>query len=568
MKSGWQHFYSDIKTAVLNLDTLDSLLQQAVAQITTLYGAECLLWAGFELGVADALRVYTTPQTADRYANTFGFLTAPTPLAADTEAGVASLATSVYPYRIRSLPLWLLDQQHCPHLTQLDTGDLIIPVTQRGSAFASDQDALAPTGALQFVLQLDRSRRDRSLSPPASDSPSSAVAVGPIGDWSSEELLSLEIISSQLGLAHSALYWRQRLEQARQQAALVGRISRLLNSTLNPDELVGCIVAELGCSLNCDRSILVNLCHDPVSILAVWDHPAQELPPLEQRQTSQAYWHSTIDLFLQGGACYLQIKQRDSVPDPLQVWLKDIGAESVLLVPMFIQDEFFGAVALLSYQQERAYLIDELQTVRQVADQAAIALTNAQNYQQLWHKQQMLRMQNDSLQEAILRDDLTQLMNRRSLERELENLSMTAIWTIRPVFSVIVCDIDYFKHVNDVYGHLVGDQVLQGVAQRLQGQLRRGTPAYRYGGEEFVIILTDTPLHLALDVAERLRRAIRASPIPTKVADIDITASFGVAQQNPSNDRCAWDVLQRADKALYEAKRQGRDRVQALESSG
>ncbi|NJO39484.1 MAG: GGDEF domain-containing protein [Cyanobacteria bacterium CRU_2_1] len=173
-------------------------------------------------------------------------------------------------------------------------------------------------------------------------------------------------------------------------------------------------------------------------------------------------------------------------------------------------------------------------------------------------------MQNHSLKQEILRDELTQLMNRRSLERELNQLSTTAIWRIQPIFSVIVCDIDYFKLVNDVYGHLIGDEVLQVLAQRLQGQLRRGTPAYRYGGEEFVVVLTETPLSQAVDVAERLRHTIRSTPIQTKVGLIDITASFGIAQQNISFDSSAWDVLKRADDALYEAKRQGRDRVYVL----
>ncbi|NJR66757.1 MAG: GGDEF domain-containing protein [Leptolyngbyaceae cyanobacterium CRU_2_3] len=219
----------------------------------------------------------------------------------------------------------------------------------------------------------------------------------------------------------------------------------------------------------------------------------------------------------------------------------------------------------MSYQEERAYLLDELQTIRQVADQAAIALTNAQNYQSLWRRQEMLRMQNDSLQKTVMRDDLTQLMNRRSLERELEQLSMTAVWTVQSSFSIIVCDIDYFKMVNDEHGHLVGDEVLIELAQRLQGQLRRGTLAYRYGGEEFVIILTDTPLDQAIDVAERLRRAVNNSSMPTRIGDMAVTASFGVAQQSPIFDHSAWDVLQRADKALYDAKRNGRNRVQAVE---
>lgn len=172
-----------------------------------------------------------------------------------------------------------------------------------------------------------------------------------------------------------------------------------------------------------------------------------------------------------------------------------------------------------------------------------------------------------TLQPASLRDPLTQLLNRRSLELELEQLSLGAIWTVNPPFCVIVCDIDYFKPINDAHSHSVGDQVLQAVAKRLQGQLRRGTSAYRYGGEEFAVILTDTPLTLALDVAERLRQAIRSTPIVTQAGSLEVTASFGLAQRDLTIDRTAWDVLQHADRALYEAKRLGRDRIHSLDSA-
>jgi diguanylate cyclase (GGDEF)-like protein len=595
MTPSWREFYSQVKTAVLNLDSLDSLLQQTVEKISILYSAECLLWSGLELGIADALRVFATADTAKRYAASLGFASPPLPLASASH----STETTILQFRPRSLPLWLLDQQNLPQRLQLESGELIIPVTNRGSFFDTAAAGVTIANSLQFVLQLRRpvlskaenaaefaanvtgfdgepsgqranpgdsaSEHELLMLPPALKPSRSLPA--PIQGWSSAELESLEIICSQLGLAYSALYWRQRLEQSRQQAALVGRVSRLLNSTLNPDEIVSRIVAELGTGLHCDRSILVDLRHDPAIVLAVWDQPGCEFGFLEQRQIRHSYWQNVIEMFMQGGTSYLQIGLNEASADPLQVWLQDIGAQSVLVVPLFIQEEFFGAVALLSYQRDRSYLIDELQTVRQVADQAAIALTNAQHYQRLWRRQEALRMQNNSLQRAILRDELTQLMNRRSLERELDQLSMGAIWTTHPPFCIIVCDIDYFKNINDAHGHLVGDEVLQEIAKRLQGQLRRGTSAYRYGGEEFVIILSDTPLQQAIDVSERLRRAIRSTPIPTKAQPLDVTASFGLAQQNLICDHSAWDVLQRADLALYEAKRQGRDRVHALEAS-
>jgi diguanylate cyclase (GGDEF)-like protein len=588
MKSSWKQIYPWIKTAVLNLDSVDHFLRQVVAELAALFDVECLLWIGIEPGAAEFC-VYGTSEAVHQCAvqvdSALSSVTAISVTAtgdrtdnnfvdhrSDNHHASTDRVQSFHP---RSLPRWLLEQQQLPQLKQLDSGDLIIPVTSRGTS-PSEPYSPAITNSVQFVLQLKRSIPTLPIadlvSPTVSyysstaDSPHLPPSHLPIVGWTASELETLEVICTQVGLAYSALYWRQRLEQSRQQAALIGRIARLLNSTLNPDEIIGRIVAELGYGLQCDRSILANLSQQPATILAVWDHPERNLPPLNDRQLNRGDWQNVVDLFINGGASYLQMDST-SAADPLQVWLKAMGALSVLLVPLFIQEEFFGAVALLSYQRDRLYLLDELQTVRQVADQAAIALTNAQNYQSLWHKKEILLRQNSTLQQAILRDDLTHLMNRRSLERELEQLSTKAVWTIQPLFSVIVCDIDYFKLVNDAYGHLIGDEVLQRLAHRLQNQLRRGTPAYRYGGEEFVIILTETDLSKAMDVAERLRLSIRQTSFETKMGLIDVTASFGVAQQDPINDQSAWDVLQRADRALYEAKRQGRDRVEAIDPS-
>jgi diguanylate cyclase (GGDEF)-like protein len=135
------------------------------------------------------------------------------------------------------------------------------------------------------------------------------------------------------------------------------------------------------------------------------------------------------------------------------------------------------------------------------------------------------------------------------------------MWLVRPAFSIIMGDIDYFKLVNDAHGHAVGDEVLRQIAERFQNQLRQGTPAYRYGGEEFVILLPETQLSAAIGVAERLRWAIAAHPIKTSVGTLGITVSFGVAQQDATRDRDALDVLERAIEAIAEAKRQGRDCV-------
>ncbi|HEY9648820.1 MAG TPA: sensor domain-containing diguanylate cyclase [Chroococcidiopsis sp.] len=566
----WNDIYPWIKAAVTELESLDGLLSQAVRRIATVYHAECVLFVGLE-GGPGTLRAYATSGEWAALEPLSPLMLLYTAERSPDSVPIHGTTEGVGQFSPKSLPDWLLDQLKTPGTTQLPTGELIVSIENQERLSTLLPGASTASNSLQLVLRLRRpaAAADPAGPPVATDRSPSAPSESPSSNvreaiWTAQEVEGLEVVGSQLGLAYSALFWRHRLEQSRQQAALVGRISRLINSSLNPDEIVGRIVAELGQGLQCDRCILVDLRHTLAKILAVWDHPDRDIPRLEGRQIERALWQDVVDMFFQGGASYLQVEGQDVDPDPLQQWLAQVKAASVLIVPLFIQAEFFGAVALLSHHHGRVYQLDELQTMRQVADQAAIALTNAQNFQSLWYRQESLRLQNSTLQQEVIRDELTQLMNRRSLERELEQLSTVAVWAVQSPFSIIVCDIDYFKLVNDTHGHLVGDEVLQTLAHRLQHQLRKDTPVYRYGGEEFIVILVGTLLKTATDVAERLRYAIGSEPIETSVGRIKVTASFGVTEQSPERDRHAWDVVHRADQALYEAKRQGRDRVKTL----
>ncbi|MBW4490141.1 MAG: sensor domain-containing diguanylate cyclase [Trichocoleus desertorum ATA4-8-CV12] len=561
----WKYIYPLVETAVINLDSADSLLRQVVEAIAAEHQVECLLWTGFDPGTADGIQVYGTGRALHNLQQELSLVPV------TTRASVVNLNASiarepkVQICHLEKSPQWLLEQHHLSHTARVLGERLIVP------AWNGDR--------LRFVLQLQRYLPQATTHLPATvetkrkpflrsylnpKAPAVQPISAPTATWSVEEVEALEIVCSQVVLALHALHWRERLEQSRQQAALVGRIVRLLNSSLNPNEIVECIVAELGQGLNSDRCVLVDLRGDPVHILASWDHPDRCLQALEKRYIARDVWQDTVEMFLQGAASYLELELSQPEADSLLSWLQEIQALAALIVPLFVQDEFFGAVLLLSYQKERVYGLDELQTIRQVADQAAVALTNAQHYQSLWFKQETLRLQNNSLQLEVIHDELTQLLNRRSLERELAQLSAPAQWNLQPPFSVIVCDIDYFKLINDSYGHLVGDEVLYSLAQRLQKQLRFGTSAYRYGGEEFVIALMDVTLDKAFEVAERLRLAIRSTAFETTIGPLEITASFGVAQQDPNGDQDAWDTVQRADQALYEAKRQGRDRAIVL----
>ena len=128
----------------------------------------------------------------------------------------------------------------------------------------------------------------------------------------------------------------------------------------------------------------------------------------------------------------------------------------------------------------------------------------------------------------------------------------------------MILDIDFFKAINDTYGHDAGDDVLREFAVRVRKSIRGIDLACRYGGEEFVIVMPETDLHVAGMVAERLRRAIAGEPFAVNKATkrIDVTASIGLSTLEMKAEDIA-DVMKRADNALYRAKREGRNRVVA-----
>jgi diguanylate cyclase (GGDEF)-like protein len=163
----------------------------------------------------------------------------------------------------------------------------------------------------------------------------------------------------------------------------------------------------------------------------------------------------------------------------------------------------------------------------------------------------------DTCEEEAFTDHLTGLANRRRFERQLEReVSRTRRYN-RP-FCLLIIDIDNFKQVNDTHGHETGDEVIRRLSLTLQAGTRGIDLAARIGGEEFAVILPETDFEGGLDVAERLRIAVREMEIPTVGR---ITASFGVAEF-PLCAATGRELVGVADAALYEAKRGGRDRVE------
>ena len=227
-----------------------------------------------------------------------------------------------------------------------------------------------------------------------------------------------------------------------------------------------------------------------------------------------------------------------------------------ICIPMSAHGDTVGVLHLMG---RRLLTDDHIQRLTQakrslgiaVAEQTALALTNIE-------LRERLRLQ-------ALRDPLTGLLNRRFVEEWIDREAARADRTGRP-FGVIMADIDHFKAINDIHGHDAGDQLLKAVADALRGALRAGDMPCRYGGEEFLILMTDIDADTLAARADLIRQRVAAvrvdhagTPMP------GVTLSAGIALY-PDHGATANDVVQAADAALYTAKSAGRDRTHTADT--
>jgi diguanylate cyclase (GGDEF)-like protein len=198
-----------------------------------------------------------------------------------------------------------------------------------------------------------------------------------------------------------------------------------------------------------------------------------------------------------------------------------------------------------------------------IVNVCALPIDNARKYDKLRKTEKLLKKANTELHHLATTDTLTGIANRRSFDHYLEREWKRMLREKTPL-SLIMCDIDFFKSFNDLYGHRAGDACLQSVAQALRDcVVRPGDFVARYGGEEFVVVLPRTPAEGAHHIAEQIRTAVRTLGIGHADSAVDplVTLSMGVAQGVPSPETNAEALLQAADAALYQAKKQGRNRV-------
>ncbi len=262
--------------------------------------------------------------------------------------------------------------------------------------------------------------------------------------------------------------------------------------------------------------------------------------------------------------------------------LAQLQVQATLVVPLRAGGKIWGLVCLHQCSGPRYWQEVEIELVENIAVQLAIAIQQADLFHQLQqelHERQRtetqlnamnaeLRRAQGRLEQMALTDALTQIANRRHF-----NDRLTQTWTHgnregQPL-ALLLFDIDYFKPFNDTYGHQRGDDCLLAIAQAVQAVVCRPTDLLaRYGGEEFAVILPNTDRSGAAVVAQRIHQAVAALAISHETSTVSdrVTISLGLSVLTPGQGLPANLLLKQADQALYQAKRQGRDRTVAFEA--
>ena len=245
-------------------------------------------------------------------------------------------------------------------------------------------------------------------------------------------------------------------------------------------------------------------------------------------------------------------------------YLTPLGITSMMDAAIRRDGKVIGVVCLEHIGEPRVWTAAEMEFAGALADQAALALAAVER-RQLEEDGARVRTELVRTRELALQDELTGLANRRALEQMLANEVERAQRHGRPL-SILMADIDHFKAINDTHGHRAGDEVLRELARVLADKLRSIDRAARYGGEEFCVLMPDTPAEEARRVAERIRRAVEAHTFVVESEDgeppigLRLTVSAGVAGL-PEDAATLEALVDAADRALYDAKRQGRNRV-------
>jgi diguanylate cyclase (GGDEF)-like protein len=356
------------------------------------------------------------------------------------------------------------------------------------------------------------------------------------------EIRALEKIEGLLDRSRELETENRTLREKVEELRTFWTLSRILSSTLNMEEVFRLALHLIGRSLQVDAYSLL-LLDDTSGQLTI--KAAFGLPEERAHAISLALGEGIAGLVAQTGRPMLvpdvstesRFVERSCFP----------GHGAFLCVPLQIKKGPVIGVLSAHKPEPQAFSRGDLEQFQAVANQVAVALENAQLYQRT--------------KELSSRDELTGLFNRRYFFENLETEVQRAR-RYRRAFTILMLDLDHFKHYNDTHGHLCGDQVLRQCGEILLGNTRRADVVARFGGEEFVIMLPEIDRQAGALVAEKIRAKIAQHPFHGRDRQPggELTVTIGLATYPIDSDN-GLELVDVADRALYVGKRQGGNRV-------
>ncbi len=326
--------------------------------------------------------------------------------------------------------------------------------------------------------------------------------------------------------------------------SLLNRVIASAASSLETVDILRTTLNELASGLDMDQAGAALLNRDQSLLEVVAEYPEGSLPsalgtkiPVAGNFSSQYVIENQKPLAIND----VQLDPRVQVVSEL---LQQRKVASLLILPLIVHGQVLGTIGLDSFEKHE-FSHEEIDLAWHAATASAQAIANAQLYAQV--------------QQMAIHDDLTELLNRRGLvefgQREFDRSRR-----FNRSLSVIFMDLDNFKEINDRFGHAGGDIFLRGLAKLLKDGVRDVDLVGRYGGDEFVMILPEADVNTAQDVAQRLQTLLETSKITIGSADTTTSTSMGIAEIDEVTSDLE-KLIARADRALYQAKRSGRNQI-------
>ncbi len=351
------------------------------------------------------------------------------------------------------------------------------------------------------------------------------------------------------------------LAQQAKRDRILAEITQRIHESLDLEVIVSTAVKEINQFLSADKIVISKVDSAEHSQILFESDNSQKAN--NYRNSSQHTICGLPENFeqLQKGKVLVIGAVQPSAKNSISLQQKVEGC-SMLIVPIISEKKLWGLLSAEQYARHRQWQTGEIELLQQIAVQLGIAIHQSELYQQL-------EAANHKLEKLAAIDSLTGIANRRKFDeciaREWRRLARE-----KAPLSLILCDIDHFKLYNDTYGHQAGDRCLQQVARALAKAVKRPADLVaRYGGEELAVILPNTTPEGAEKLARQICLKVEALEIPHINSPIDmyVTLSVGVAGCIPRHDSSPQALISAADRALYQAKKAGRNRVVRSQSS-